>query len=318
MGIFPVYISRRTFIMAKKKELSYKNDVVFKYIFGSDHEESLFLRRFIISQLVDGQFFDYSIKNPDILRISQTDKQIIQDIIMTDNNRKIGMEMQDSLWTTYQKLRFQYYMFRHIVIQLMSGEKNYGKLKEFHLILFIDDYHFDHQLKENLDITYEEGKKFKECLVHLHIIFLKEIDRHIKNKDTINEFESMIYLMRHGYIYQGKREKEKEIVEIMEKRMIEMKKNEKLVDYALTEIEKRNLIKLKEELDKEDGFKDGFKDGEESGIRLSLIETLTEQIEIKYSITPTWLNECSIGQLKILRRLILSNITYQDLLRSVK
>lgn len=291
--------------MNNQKELSFKNDVVFKYVFGTNTQDSLLLRKFLIKCIMNITLDNYDVSNPEIIKVSKNDKKIIQDIFIVNQDQRIGIEMQNSLWSTYQKLRFQYYAYRNITIQLIGEEKNYDKLKEYHLIVFIDDFnHKNTELIERLSLMYENGEGFKECLVHIHIIFLKEIDNYIKDREKLNEFEAMIYLIEHGQITKKYEEKEG-VIKIMEKLIQEIRNNEEMSIYSLTELELENLAKIKEKLDRQDGERE------------SLIDTIIEQIEIKYSIHPHWVENCTIEQLKTLRRLILTSISYQDLKSSI-
>ena len=65
------------------------------------------------------------------------------------------------------------------------------------------------------------------------------------------------------------------------------------------------------------GRKQGIKYRKKQGQRTMLIETISEQIEIKYQVKPTWLDNLSMDQLKTIKRLILTNITYEQLKLSV-
>ena len=91
---------------------------------------------------------------------------------------------------------------------------------------------------------------------------------------------------------------------------------EAMREYLVEEArEEQKKISLKE--GRKQGRRQGIKYGKKQGQRTMLIETISEQIEIKYNEKPTWIEGLNMDQLKTIRRLILTNITYEQLKLSV-
>lgn len=153
--------------------LDYKDDLLFKFYCGRDGAEAMEFRKFIIEN-VTGLKIDVSTTNntePTTLTIG--DKKIIMDTFIMQNDFCLDIEMQNGSFDAYQSKRFQYYACKNIVLQMIANEKNYLNIKEFHLILFINQYHKE-RLIRHVTMRCEEGNIINDCVIHLYLVNLKK------------------------------------------------------------------------------------------------------------------------------------------------
>lgn len=75
----------------------------------------------------------------------------------------------------------------------MDKQKDYQKIKEFHVILFINQEDEENLIKHGV-IRYEEGGEINNCIMHLHLVNLKNINRVAKER-KFSKFEAVIYFM---------------------------------------------------------------------------------------------------------------------------
>ena len=301
------------------KEINLKNDCVFKYVFGMDSDDSYFLRKYIISRFLGIAVNDYTVGNSELNLVHKRDKKILKDILLLNNDVKIGVEMEYKKgWNTYNQKRFQYYSCRNISIGLMNGEKDYNKLKEFHELIFVDAKNKKTgELIERYTICTARGNTIESCLIHMTVIFLKEIDDHIKDKETISEEEALLYLLEHNTTDKITYEDKEGVISIVEKRKKQFERNEELMDYYLTEHELEMLRRMEIEEERNEAKSEGKNEGRIEGKIEGRLETILELVEYKYQKRPSWIKECTKEQIDCLKRMILQDISYEELKKTV-
>lgn len=192
--------------------LDYKDDLFFKFYCSRDGTKAMEFRKFIIENVTRLKIDVSTTNNTEPTTLTIGDKKIIMNTFI----------MQNGSFDAYQSKRFQYYACKNIVLQMIANERNYLNIKEFHLILFINQYHKE-KLIRHVTMRCEEGNIINDCVIHLYLVNLKNINR-IARKRKLNELEAVIYLMANntlkGIEYE---EKEKEFFHRME--LVESKKS---------------------------------------------------------------------------------------------
>ena len=96
--------------------------------------------------------------------------------------------------------RLQFYVFKNIASQIESGD-DYRKLQPvYQIALFNDEEQEHHELIReyaSLDKKYHDDKG---SLIHIYYVFLKEIEKIVKEKgkDHLNELEELCYVIEKG------------------------------------------------------------------------------------------------------------------------
>lgn len=305
-----------------KQSVSFKNDILFKYCVGQNSPDSLACRKFLFESITPYTLLDYRVDNPELYVIDKNDKQIVKDILMLHDNLRAGLEMQNTSVNRYLLMRFQYYAFRDIVLQ-MIGERDYGKVREYIQIVVINDARKDHRLILHSTLRYEDGNMMESCVIHLYFLNLKAIDRIAEEKDVLSEFEALAYLMRHdtleGIVY----EEEKGVIKIMEERKQRMTSDKGLMALMLTKEEEEKLKRMELEYAKEDAREEGHAEGHAEGHSQGRLEeclAFTKEIvsSIYHVSDLTWLDTKNYQELKTIAQLALTRkYSYTDLLKNV-
>lgn len=121
------------------------------------------------------------------------DKDAVFDIFLKNH---VIIEMQNTTLSDFLEYRFQYYNYREVVTQLMEGDKNYSHLQKSYILIFINDENPKHELKKIINLKDRYFQKIITGLVEIHIVFIKEIERIVKEKKVLNEMEALIYYIR--------------------------------------------------------------------------------------------------------------------------
>lgn len=285
----------------QKALLHYKNDIVFKYIFGRHSHESTLLRQFLIESFLPVSLDNYEVTNPDMPTYYKGDKDVIFDIFLKEH---VIIEMQNTTLSHFLEYRFQYYNYREVVTQLMEGEKNYSLLQKSYILVFVNDTNPQHELEKIITLKDQHFHETITGLIEIHIVFIKEIERIVKEKEVLEEKEAMIYLLHQRTIENIKYHNEKGMIEMAKQLFNEFLDNPILLKAGLTRIEAENLAKMKEYMDREEGMKTGEFN--------ALVYSLSCQIQSKYGKQATWLQECTIDKLKQLVHLIVSDMSYEE------
>lgn len=288
----------------------YKNDIVFKFIFGRNTYLSMMLRKFLLDSILDIDVQNIITSNPLLPILHPTDKELELDIFMSFKEQ-IGIEMQNSKLSDYLKLRFQYYVCKNISSQIMGKDENnysydYDHLIPYYQIVFIDDKnHLSNQLIEEIQLQYDQGIIFEKNLIHLIFVYLDQIQYIYQTKHILNEFEAMIYLIQYNTLENISYIEKKGILHIMEKLYNEFKGNQIYQTMRLTKKEQDYFKWLQMKLEKEEGIKEGIH------------QTYMQLLFQKYHQDASWVQNCNQEQINLLSQLIFSHIDYQDLKQRV-
>ena len=296
--------------MEKEKKLDYKDDLFFKFYCGKAGDESLDFRRFLIENITHLNTDGIRIGNSEPVVLTSSDKKIIMDTFIIHDDYFLDMEMQNSTLNIYQSKRFQYYLCKNIVLQMMDKQKDYQKIKEFHLILFMNREYKDKMI-DYASLRYEHGDLISNCIVHIHIVNLKNINRIAKER-KLSEFEAVIYLMANNTL-EGIDYEEKEGM------VSYMKENYELFGSDVTMM-KQLLKEREEEVFRQMGMEEREKASKEDGIGIgrksSLADLLVERIKRKYhKDISNHLEHCQEKDLYEINILIDEGITYDELMK---
>lgn len=309
-AFFDLYIYNEE-VKFLEQTISFTNDIFFKYCFGQNNENSIFLRRFLLEHLIDCKNYNLIVDNPELVSTYMNQKTIRLDITMNHNSIGIGIEMQNTVFSHYLRKRFQYYICRNISNQLKIGDKNYHDLKTYcQIVLINDENEFNNQLISSFNLRDEEGIILKDCLINIILIYLKNAFKLQKQKDCLNEFEAMIYLLAQGELKGVRYDEQKGVVTLMEKKKKRFEKNDGYMSLALTYEEEEALRKIEMNYVREEG--------KEEGRNMMKLDILKRLLMKKYDCgTIEWLENCSAKQLDSITELILEDISYIDLQNKV-
>ncbi|MBU9115550.1 Rpn family recombination-promoting nuclease/putative transposase, partial [[Clostridium] innocuum] len=121
-------------------QLSYSNDLFFKYTLSREDEGSVYARNTIIERVTGIRVKESTVLNPNLDPGIIGKKRIILDVHVKDEqNRHFNIEMQTTYKGIAEMMRFEFYGARALNNQLNSGKK-YKDLKPVYQIIFIDEY----------------------------------------------------------------------------------------------------------------------------------------------------------------------------------
>ena len=250
--------------MAKRKDYidDFKNDVLFKYCMNDDQDpDCLYLLNLIISKITHIKCKSIKVTNPEINPKHVTDKDMLLDLhVVDENNKKINIEMQNSTLTKNQHQRFQVYGASLIATQQKVGNDYVKDMKEVHQIIFVDDVDKnDMRLIDHYTSKNQNGKEEKYNLINRFIVYLPYINEIVKNKgiENLSELEKAIYIFKNG-ISNDIIEMKDRVINIMNKKMTSFNEDEVLRDAAY----KRALNKNANEKDKQDMYNQGKEEGQ--------------------------------------------------------
>lgn len=304
-------------------KLSYKSDVCFKYSFGRNTESSTFVRQFMLKNLLPIEVGDCQVDNPELIPQTIEDKNSILDIFMARSQVIIDIEMQVSSLSSYIYKRFQYYGAKMIAHQLEPGEK-FNDVKDVYQIVFIDDVEKENPALVKRHCT-KEQTDHKELPHYVHTtiyVFLPYIEQIAKEKDVLNEFEAMLYLLHKGTLENIKYEEKEGAIKMLKKLHANFIRNKKLVNASMRRFEMKENYELKYQMGVEDARKEalsiGKKEGVEEGIRLGAKEKTYKLalniIKTKFKVDAShWLRDLTEEQLDEVFDLIMNNYDYEEI-----
>ena len=290
---------------ADKLALDYKEDLFFKYYCGSEHHDAFRFRKFLIENITHLDMTDARISNTELTTLSKTDKRIIMDTLITKDGYQVDMEMQNTILNSFLSKRFQYYACKSIVIQLADGEKDYGKLKEFYLIIFINEDNI--HLINHGTLRYEDGKQMRDCVIHIYYVNLKAINK-IARQRKLSEFEAVIYLMANNTVENIEYEEKEGMVQYMERSYEMFKADGALIRELLEEREKEFFHAME--------LNETRQEGEEKGKRYGMVNLLNTLIKMKYGEdAEKWLSQCNEQEFIQILALVNDNVPYESLIK---
>ena len=274
-------------IIDNNNNVSFSNDLFFKYLLSRDTLESIKLRKFIVKSVTHLDCQQMIVKNPEINQNTVLAKNIILDICAVDEKgRIIDIEMQMAGNSNSESTRFQFYGARLLVEQIDTGEK-YHQLRPVYQIIFINED--DDRLIKDYAFRDDQGELEKENLNYRYFIKMRHIDKIIKEKGIarLNDLERLCYLFIKNEYTAIMKEREEDIVEMVIKMYDKFRSNEPIWSLAnqlaLAKLRTESLEMEREEKTAkriEEGIKKGIEQGveigREEGVEIGKKETLRQ------------------------------------------
>ena len=262
-------------VIDNNNNVSFSNDLFFKYLLSRDTLESIKLRKFIVKSVTHLDCQQMIVKNPEINQNTVLAKNIILDICAVDEKgRIIDIEMQMAGNSNSESTRFQFYGARLLVEQIDTGEK-YHQLRPVYQIIFINED--DDRLIKDYAFRDDQGELEKENLNYRYFIKMRHIDKIIKEKgiEGLNDLERLCYLFIKNEYTAIMKEREEDIVEMVIKMYDKFRSNEPIWSLAnqlaLAKLRTESLEMEREEKTAkriEEGIKKGIEQGIEQGIEI--------------------------------------------------
>ena len=256
-----------------QNNISFSNDLFFKYLLSRDTFESKKIRKFIVKSVTGLDCQQMIVKNPEINQNTVLAKNIILDICAVDEKgRIIDIEMQMAGSSNSESTRFQFYGVRLLVEQIDTGEK-YHQLRPVYQIIFINED--DDRLIKEYAFRDDQGEVEKSNLNYRYFIKMRHIDKLIKEKGIagLNDLERLCYLFIKNEYPDIMKEREEDIVEMVIKMYDEFRSNEPIWSLAnqlaLAKLRTESLEMEREEKTAkriEEGIKQGIEIGREEGV----------------------------------------------------
>jgi len=284
-------------------QLSYSNDLFFKYTLSREDEGSVYARNTIIERVTGIRVKESTVLNPNL------DPGIILDVHVKDEqNRHFNIEMQTTYKGLAEMMRFEFYGARALNNQLNSGKK-YRDLKPVYQIIFIDEYAWNNRnLINQYQMRNEQGEKESYYpLILRTYIHMPAINDIVREKEILrlNDFEQLIYLFENNEKNDILKSKER-LVKVFVDKYEEMQKDDELWSTAMA-------IQMGEARYRY-GLEDSFEEGKKEGEALLLIK----QLKSKYhEDCTTWLLSLNDEQFEAVSNLILVCNSFQELKNQV-
>ena len=284
-------------------QLSYSNDLFFKYTLSREDEGSVYARNTIIERVTGIRVKESTVLNPNL------DPGIILDVHVKDEqNRHFNIEMQTTYKGLAEMMRFEFYGARALNNQLNSGKK-YRDLKPVYQIIFIDEYASNNRnLINQYQMRNEQGEKESYypliLRTYIHMPAINDIVRE-KEIQRLNDFEQLVYLFENNEKNDILKSKER-LVKVFVDKYEEMQKDDELWSTAMA-------IQMGEARYRY-GLEDSFEEGKKEGEALLLIKLLKSKYHEDCS---AWLLSLNDEQFEAVSNLILVCNTYQELKNQV-
>ena len=284
-------------------QLSYSNDLFFKYTLSREDEGSVYARNTIIERVTGIRVKESTVLNPNL------DPGIILDVHVKDEqNRHFNIEMQTTYKGLAEMMRFEFYGARALNDQLNSGKK-YKDLKPVYQIIFIDEYAWNNRnLINQYQMRNEQGEKESYypliLRTYIHMPAINDIVRE-KEIQRLNDFEQLVYLFENNGKNDILKSKER-LVKVFMDKYEEMQKDDELWSTAMA-------IQMGEARYRY-GLEDSFEEGKKEGEALLLIKQLKSKYHEDCS---AWLLSLNDEQFEAVSNLILVCNTYQELKNQV-
>lgn len=296
----------------KKWEVSYKNDLVFKYLCSRNDEDSVFIRNTIIERVTGICPTMSIVLNPEINPKIVGKKNIILDVHVRDENgSEYDIEMQTGSSGDAEFLRFAFYGAKMAYDQLDEGE-DYRNLKTVYQIIFIQLDTKEDILMDHYQMISDSGKKERGGgLIHRTYIYLPHINRIAKEKGILhmNDFEQLCYLFENNAEDDILKSEERLVKAVMRK-YNEMHDDNNL--WSMAKAVEMGELRVKYRLEEryEEGIAEGMKEG--------AVKTLQQQLQhIYHEDAAQWLNTLSQEQLDCIATLIFACPSLEDLKQAI-
>ncbi len=140
------------------------------------------------------------VMNSELIPSRYKEKKAILNVrVQTDEGEFVNIEVQSTGMFESLHKRFQYYVFKNIATQVHRGD-DYRKIKPVYMIiLFNDEDRRHHELVRKYS-NCDEKQDDSGSLYFMYYVFLKEINRIIKEKgkENLNDIEEISYLIEKG------------------------------------------------------------------------------------------------------------------------
>ena len=166
--------------MKEKITIPFYNDLLFKYfVYDNEDEGCQYILKKIIEEITPIRCKELYVINSELMTHHYREKRSILDVrVKTQEGEYINIEVQSAGLFESLHRRFQYYAFKNIALQIKSGDELIRKFS-----IMNNKYHDD-----------------KGSLIHIYYVFLKEIEKIVKEKgkDHLNELEELCYVIEKG------------------------------------------------------------------------------------------------------------------------
>ena len=310
-------------------QLSYSNDLFFKYTLSREDEGSVYARNTIIERVTGIRVKESTVLNPNLDPGIIGKKRIILDVHVKDEqNRHFNIEMQTTYKGLAEMMRFEFYGARALNNQLNSGKK-YRDLKPVYQIIFIDEYAWNNRnLINHYQMRNEQGENESYYpLILRTYIHMPAINDIVKEKEMqrLNDFEQLVYLFENNEKNDILKSKER-LVRVFMNKYEEMQKDDELWSTAMAIQMGEARYRYGLEDSYEEGMKEGIMkgkeegkiEGEKVGIHKGRIEgkisLLLQLLDSKYhEDCSVWLFSLNNEQIENVSSLILTCNTLQEL-----
>ena len=315
--------------------ITYLSDVFFKYAFGRDNDPRCKkLRDFLIENIIGFVIEDLKVVNPELIPEHALQKKNILDVLLENEDFVIDLEMENHSLDLYTCNRVEIYGAKTTAYAQIKGD-DYDNARVVITIFIINDcFEESNQLIERMSTGTDSSDHHFTSGQQCHYKFfvqLPMIDRIAKEKEELDEFEALMYLIRHQTL-EGIRYKEEEgMVESMKELKTEFireapalydaaveRQYQQTIDYdAFMRSQVRECIRreekakanakaeekikrLKEEIlfQAKEASKLDAQKNIDIGERKALIKTCDLLIRLKYKEkNNSWLKRCTIDEL---------------------
>ena len=297
-------------------QLSYSNDLFFKYTLSREDEGSVYARNTIIERVTGIRVKESTVLNPNL------DPGIILDVHVKDEqNRHFNIEMQTTYKGLAEMMRFEFYGARALNNQLDSSEK-YRDLKPVYQIIFIEKCAWNNKnLINHYQMRNEQGEdESKHPLIRRTYIHLPVINEIAKKKaiQQMDDFEQQCFLFENNAKNDILESKER-LVKVFMDKYEEMQKDDELwsTAMAIQMGEARYRYGLEDSF--EEGMKEGIIKGKAEGKLEGERQLLHRLMEAKFQEDCTaWLQSLTEDQLHIVSNLLLECDTLEELKNRIK
>lgn len=294
---------------------SYKSDVHFKYCFGTNTKESLFLRGFLLENLLPIRVDNWYADNPELIPESMVDKESILDVYMTRGKVLVDLEMQVSSLSSYMYKRFQYYGAKMLAYQLSPGEK-FRSIRDIYQIIIVNDVD---KVNPSLVKTYctKEQTQNKDLPYYVQTtiyVFLPYIEEIVKEKEELNEFEAMLYLIYKGTLDKISYQEKQGVIKMLERMHDDFLGQKDLVTMTMKRFEMKEDFEAKYQMGIEDAKMQGIEQGIEQGAFNKILSIVLKCMRTKFNVdAPNWLSYLTEKQLDEIYDLLDTDISYEEL-----
>ena len=188
--------------MKEKITIPFYNDLLFKYfVYDNEDEGCQYILKKIIEEITPIRCKELYVINSELMTHHYREKRSILDVrVKTQEGEYINIEVQSAGLFESLHRRFQYYAFKNIALQIKSGDE-YRKLQPvYQIILYHEEDKEYHELIRKFSIMDNKYHDDKGSLIHIYYVFLKEIEKIVKEKgkDHLNELEELCYVIEKG------------------------------------------------------------------------------------------------------------------------